>query len=37
MHPLPNYARRIEYLESTGTQWINDAPRADDACGRAAA
>lgn len=23
MHPLPNYARRIEYLESTGTQWID--------------
>lgn len=23
MHPLPPYARRIEYLESTGTQWID--------------
>ena len=23
MHPLPNYARRIEYLESTGTQYVD--------------
>jgi len=23
MHRLPNYARRVEYLESTGTQWID--------------
>ena len=23
MHPLPNYARRIEYLESAGSQWID--------------
>lgn len=23
MHPLPPYARRVEYLESTGTQWID--------------
>ena len=23
MHRLPNYARRVEYLETTGTQWID--------------
>ena len=23
MYPLPNYARRVEYLESTGTQYVD--------------
>lgn len=27
MHPLPNYARRIEYLESAGRQWVDSGIR----------
>lgn len=29
MHRLPNYARRIEYLESTGTQYVDTGYYAD--------
>lgn len=30
MHRIPNYARRIEYIQSSGTQWIDTGVAPDD-------